>query len=307
MVKVRSFQGYLAKQFDADKIISPPYDVLNTEEAKEMAKGNDMCFLRVSKPEIDLPEGTDLYSSDVYAKGRSNLEYFMNQGYVVPDTEERMYLYMQRMGSREQYGLVAMASVEDYEQGLIKRHELTIKKKEEDRTRLSDAQNANLGPVFLAFKGGEDIEKRMMEIASTEEPYARVDGEDGTEHVVWKCSKEDSAGFESGFAGIESTYIADGHHRAASAYNVGKLRRQQAKEEGKDLTGEEPFLFFMAIHYPESNLQILDYNRVLKTLNGLAPDAFLGQVSQSYEITGPLDESLPRPSQKGECCLYLEH
>ncbi|MCU0824496.1 MAG: DUF1015 domain-containing protein [Leptospira sp.] len=133
-----SFQGYLANQSNADKIISPPYDVLNTEEAKVMASGNDMCFLRVSKPEIDLPEGTDLYSSDVYAKGRSNLEYFMHQGYVVEDTDQRMYIYMQKMGDREQYGIVAMASVEDYEQGKIKRHELTIKKKEEDRTRLSD-------------------------------------------------------------------------------------------------------------------------------------------------------------------------
>lgn len=138
MVKVRSFQGYLANQANADKIISPPYDVLNTEEAKEMAKGNDMCFLRVSKPEIDLPEGTNLYSNEVYSKGRENLEEFMNKGYVVEDTEERMYIYMQKMGDREQYGIVAMASVDDYEQGKIKRHELTIRKKEEDRTRLSD-------------------------------------------------------------------------------------------------------------------------------------------------------------------------
>ena len=145
-----------------------------------MAEGNDMCFLRVSKPEIDLPEGTDLYSPDVYQKGRDNLMYFREKGYIKEDSQSRMYIYMQKMGEREQYGIVAMASVEDYENGLIKRHELTIKKKEEDRTKLSDIQNANLGPVFLTFKGGEDIEKRMMEIAMIEEPYAVVDGHDGT-------------------------------------------------------------------------------------------------------------------------------
>ncbi len=154
MVKVRSFKAHLAQQENAAKIISPPYDVLNTEEAKEMADGNPMSFLRVSKPEIDLPAGTNLYSPEVYAKGRENLMLFRKEGWIHEDAEERMYIYMQKMQGREQYGIMAMASVEDYEQGRIKRHELTIKKKEEDRTRLSDTQNANLGPVFLTFKDG---------------------------------------------------------------------------------------------------------------------------------------------------------
>ena len=138
MVKVRKFQGFLANQANADRVISPPYDVLNSEEAKEMAKGNDMCFLRVSKPEIDLPAGTNLYSQEVYDKGRENLMLFRKEGFIVEDSEARMYIYMQKMGDREQYGIVGMASIEDYENGLIKRHELTIKKKEEDRTKLSD-------------------------------------------------------------------------------------------------------------------------------------------------------------------------
>lgn len=138
MVKVRKFKGCLADQANADKIISPPYDVLNTEEAKAMAAGNPMSFLRVSKPEIDLPEGTNLYAPEVYQKGRDNLVHFRKEGYIKEDTEERMYIYMQQMCERKQYGILAMASVEDYENGLIKRHELTIKKKEEDRTKLSD-------------------------------------------------------------------------------------------------------------------------------------------------------------------------
>ena len=172
MVKVRSFKANLANQANASKIKSPPYDVLNTEEAKEMAAGNEMCFLRVSKPEIDLPAGTNLYSPEVYAKGRENLLLFRKEGWIQEDIEERMYIYMQKMLGREQYGIMAMASVEDYENGLIKRHELTIKKKEEDRTKLSDTQNANLGPVFLTFKDGEAIEKRMMDIVRSTEPYA---------------------------------------------------------------------------------------------------------------------------------------
>jgi uncharacterized protein (DUF1015 family) len=178
MVKVRSFKACLANQANASKIISPPYDTLNTEEAKEMAAGNEMCFLRVSKPEIDLPAGTNLYAPEVYQKGRENLLHFRKEGYIVDDTEEKMYIYMQKMAGREQYGIMAMASVEDYENGIIKRHELTIKKKEEDRTRLSDTQNANLGPVFLAFKDGEGIEKRMMEIVHSTEPYSIVHSHD---------------------------------------------------------------------------------------------------------------------------------
>jgi len=164
MVKVTKFKGYLAKQDNVQSIIAPPYDVLNTEEAKEMAKGNEMSFLHVNKPEIDLPAGTDLYSEEVYQKGKENLDKFIREGLLVKDDEERMYIYMQKMGDTRQYGIVAAASVEDYENGSIKRHEQTIKKKEADRTKLSDTQSANVGPVFLTFKDGEIIEKKMTEI-----------------------------------------------------------------------------------------------------------------------------------------------
>jgi uncharacterized protein (DUF1015 family) len=165
-----------------------------------------------------------------------------------------------------------LASVDDYENGLIKRHELTIKKKEEDRTRLAATQNANLGPVFLAFKDGEAIEKRMMEIAVNNDPYSHVKGHDDTEHLLWKVPVDDSDFFQKEFEKISYTYIADGHHRAASAYNVGKLRRDEAIARGEQVTGLETFNFFMAIHFPESNLKILDYNRVLKTLNDFSAE-----------------------------------
>ena len=231
---------------------------------------------------------------------------FRKEGWIVEDIEERMYIYMQKMDGREQYGIVAMASVDDYESGLIKRHELTIKKKEEDRTRLSDTQNANLGPVFLTFKDGETIEKRMMDIVATQAPYASVHGSDDTDHVLWQCSVEDSAFFTQEFAGIPCTYIADGHHRAASAFNVGKMRRAAAIERGEALTGEEPFMFLMSINFPESNLKIMDYNRALKSLNGMAPADFIARVEESYEVTLLADGADPKPTQKGDSSMYIE-
>ena len=210
---------------------------MNTEEARKMASGNEMCFLRVSKPEIDLPPGTDLYSEEVYLKGRENLMLFREKGWVREDTVARMYVYMMKMEEREQYGIVAMSSVQDYEEQKIKRHELTIKKKEDDRTKLSDYQNANLGPLFLCFKDGEQIEQKMMEIAISTEPYTDLVTSDGIQHVLWQCTPEDSAYLENQFELIPHTYIADGHHRAASAFNVGKKRRQQALDSGIEVTG----------------------------------------------------------------------
>lgn len=199
-----------------------------------------------------------------------------------------------------------MASVDDYENGLIKRHELTIKKKEEDRTKLSDTQNANLGPVFLTFKDGEAIEKKMMEIATTQEPYSRVHGHDDTDHVLWKISAEDSEYLSKQFAEIPATYIADGHHRAASAFNVGKKRKEAAHARGEELTGEEPFMYFMSIFYPETNLKIMDYNRVLKSINGMSSEDFLTRISEAYDVQ-PLGEGgNPKPSKKGECSLFLD-
>lgn len=270
MVKVRQFQGYLADQPNVLKILSPEYDVVNTEEAREIAGTNEMCFLHVNKPEIDLPVGTSGYDKSVYEKGLENLELFKKAGYLKQDDHSRMYIYKQKMGEQSQFGIVALASIEDYENGLIKRHELTIKKKEEDRTKLTDIQNANIGPVFLTFRDGEAIEKKIMEIVVTTEPYSDVVTDDGVGHTLWKCSPEDSTFFSEEFAQIPHVYIADGHHRAASAYNVGKMRRDKAIAAGQEVTGEEPFNFFMAIHYPESNLKIMDYNRVLKTLNELS-------------------------------------
>mmetsp|Transcript_34140 Transcript_34140/g.25212 ORF Transcript_34140/g.25212 Transcript_34140/m.25212 type:complete len:163 (-) Transcript_34140:824-1312(-) len=161
MVKVRRFQGWLADQPNVGKIIAPAYDTLNTEEAKVMADGNPMSFLHVNKPEIDLPGDTNPYAPEVYEMGKKNLEMFRDKGFLKHDTEARMYIYMQKMGGRSQFGIVAGASVQDYEDNLIKKHEYTTYKKEKDRTDLTDIQNANIGPVFLTFRQGEDIQERL--------------------------------------------------------------------------------------------------------------------------------------------------
>jgi len=282
MVKVRKFHGYLAAPEVADKLISPPYDVLNTEEAREMASGNETSFLHVNKPEINLPPETNPYAQEVYDMGKKNLEAFKAKGWLKKDEKARVYLYRQRMGDSVQTGIVACTSIEDYETQKIKKHEHTIKKKEDDRTKLTDVQSANIGPVFLTFKEGDAITARMLEITSMTEPYKVVEADDKVQHTLWLCSEEDSDFFISQFESIPALYVADGHHRTAAAYNVGKIRRDKAIEEGIEITGEEPFNYFMSIIYPENQLHILDYNRVLKSLNGLSSEEFLEKLSSSY-------------------------
>ena len=179
MVKIRPFRGYLANQEHCAQVISPAYDTLNTEEARAMAEGNPMSFLNVNKPEITLDPETDPYADEVYTTGRANLEHFIEQGYLVQDTEDRMYIYQQSMGDHTQFGLIGLASVDDYENNRIKRHELTLEKKENDRTKLTDVQSANVGPVFLTFRENqESIKTRMSQIVTDQAPYGDVTCDD---------------------------------------------------------------------------------------------------------------------------------
>ena len=187
------------------------------------------------------------------------------------------------MGEHEQFGVVALSSVTDYENGQIKRHELTLPAKELDRTDLCDIQGANAGPVFLAFQEGDAVKMRIQEVVQSE-PYAHVKTEDTFEHTLWKVPVEDSKWMIEQFAEMDATYVADGHHRAAAAANVGKRRKERAAEAGTEVTGEEPFNFFMSILYPADNLKVLDYNRVLKTLNDISPSDFLDKLREAYVI-----------------------
>ena len=190
----------MANQENCDKIISPAYDTLNSDEARVMADGNALSFLHVNKPEIDLPVETDPYSDDVYNKGRENLLKFIEDGTLVQDSEDRMYIYEQTMGDHSQQGIIGLASIQDYENNKIKRHEYTLAKKEQDRTKLTDVQSANVGPVFLTFRDKqEDIKSKMTAITSSTEPWGDVTCSDGVRHVLWKCSAEDSMYFQEQF------------------------------------------------------------------------------------------------------------
>ena len=288
MVKVRPFQGYLANKKNAAKVISPAYDVLDTAEALAMSKGNPMSFLHVNKPEIDLPKGTDPYSDSVYQKGRENLLKFIEKGYLEEDSEETMYIYRQVMGSHTQQGIVALANINDYETNKIKRHEYTLPKKEQDRTKLTDIQCANVGPVFLTFSEmQEEIKAKMNEVINNNAPYGDVTCDDGNaivRHVLWRCPVAASNWFQKAFSKISALYVADGHHRTAAAYNVGKNKRDKALAAGLKVTGEEPFNYFMTLLYPADNLYVLDYNRVLKSLGNNTVDQFMAGLKKNFTI-----------------------
>lgn len=302
MVKVRKFKGYIPPKDKVDKVISPPYDVLDTKEARAMAGDNPMSFLRCNKPEIEFPDSTDPYSQQIYERARDNLQKFVKEGYLVKDTEDRMYVYAQKMGNHRQFAICALSSIEDYEASKIKKHELTRKDKEADRTKITDIQNANMGPVFLGYKHKETIDEVIKKVVSGE-PYSDVVTADGIQHTLWFIDPKTSDFLVQEFATIPETYICDGHHRAASAYNVGKMRRDKAIAEGKKVTGEEEFNFFLTLLYPDNNLKILDYNRVLKFLNNKTESQILYELMQKYIITPVNDE--PIPKKKGQHCLFI--
>lgn len=309
MVKIRPFKAYLANKEQCDKVISPAYDTLNTEEARAMADGNPMSFLNVNKPEITLPVETDPYADEVYNRGRDNLLHFIENGYLVQDTESRIYIYQQTMGDHTQFGLIGLASIQDYEQNRIKRHEFTLPKKEADRTKLTDVQSANVGPVFLTFRENQEtIKEHIAHVVTTTPAYGDVTCEDdGVRHVMWQCSAADTAFFVEQFEQISALYVADGHHRTAAAFNVGKLRQQRAMEAGESVTGEEPFNFFMTLFYPADNLLIMDYNRVIKSLNDLSVEQFMDALKEDFDVRPLADGETSKVESRHNYSLLIEN
>ncbi|OMJ87359.1 hypothetical protein SteCoe_10955 [Stentor coeruleus] len=301
MVKISAFRGYVVDQSLAQRLIAPPYDVLDSAEARVMAEGNEYSFLHCNKPEIDLAVDVDVYSDIVYETGRKNLMSFIEKNWLVHESQPIVYIYAITMNGRTQYGVVAAASVDDYENKLIKKHELTRKKKEEDRTKLTDIQGANVGPVFLTYRNCDRIDA-ITQVVTSKGAFVDVVTDDQVRHTFWKCSVEETHEIVDAFANIPCTYIADGHHRAASAYNVCKLRRQRALDKGVVVDPNDDCNFFLAIHFPDNQLKIMDYNRVLKDLNGNSPDEFLGKLAENFEI---FDIESPNPKQKHEFSLFL--
>jgi uncharacterized protein (DUF1015 family) len=292
MATLKPFAALLPKPALAAQICELPYDVMSSDEAREIAGGNPLSFLHVSKPEIDLPPGTDLYSAEVYARGRENFQRLIAQGALQPDIRPHFYLYRQVMGSHSQVGLVAAASCAEYEKNLIKKHEFTRPDKEDDRVRHIETLNAQTGPVFLTYRASETFDafvaKRIVE-----KPTVDLTAKDGVRHTAWTISDPGEIEMiEAQFARIPFLYIADGHHRSAAAWRVFKSRNG-AGESAR----------FLAVIFPHNQMQILPYNRVLKDLNGRTPGQLLEILRTVFTINP--GAGTPKPVLKHDVSLYL--
>ncbi len=301
MVRIREFKALRPREDEAAAVASPPYDVLDSREARVLARGKPYSFLHVVKPEIDLPEETDPYDETVYLKGRENLDRLAADGVLIDDEEPALYFYRQVMGKHSQTGLVVCASIEDYENDRIKKHEHTRAEKEADRIRHVETLNANTGPVFLTYRADREMDRLAGELTSAEPLYDFTAG-DGVRHTVWKVTGAETVRKIKGFfSRLDSLYVADGHHRSASAVRVGQKRR----EANPAHTGEEEYNFFLAVLFPHDQLQIMDYNRVVKDLNGFSPEEFLGRVAEKFEVEASRNNRPGRPAGLHEFGMYL--
>ena len=302
MSKIKPFCALRPSPEQANAVASPPYDVLDSKEARVMAQGNPLSFLHVSKPEIDLDSSVDLYADTVYAKAAENMRRMVQDRVYARDEAPCLYLYQQEMKIGEklhvQVGLVAGACSEEYEKDLIKKHELTRADKEKDRTRHLEALNANAGPVFLTYRASESIDAMIDAERKRERLYDFV-SPDGIRHVVWIIREADRIrAFVDAFAKIPCLYIADGHHRCASGVAIGAKRRAQNPCH----TGCEEYAHFLAVMFPHDQLYIMDYNRVVLDLNGLDEPAFLAKVRERFDVAETKEK---RPSKATEFGMFL--
>jgi len=298
MADVRPFRGIRPEFENAEKVACPPYDVLNTAEAREIIAGNDASFLRIVRSEADLPEGVDPCSPEVYGRARENLASFLKKGLLIQDENPSFYLYTLVEGVHRQTGLIAGASAEEYIAGSIRKHELTRKAKEEDRVRHIDSLNVNSGPVLLTYEADMEIDALVRKCVERE-PVAAFEDEAGVEHILHKIDDgivvEE---FRNLFSKIDTLYIADGHHRSASAARVFEKRRDANSAH----TGDEEYCFFLSVIFPDEQLKILAYNRVVKDLKGLTEAAFLEKVEEAFQVTR---SGVKEPTAKGEFSMYL--
>lgn len=280
MARIKPFRGLRPRGELAHKVASPPYDVLDSDEARQMAHGNPLSFLHVNKPEIDLPPSMDLYRDEVYAKGAENFKKLRDEGVFFQDPSPCLYVYQQKMGDHIQVGLVACASVEEYEQGLIKKHEHTRPDKEKDRARHIEALHAQAGPVFLTYRSSDEINK-LVERVRFQDPEVDFVAPDGIAHTFFVVSQEEwIRKIVAAFGKILYLYVADGHHRSAAALRV----RDAFKAKNPNHTGEEEYNFFLSVLFPHNQMKIMDYNRAVRDLHGLAPEAFLERIQENFVV-----------------------
>lgn len=303
MAIVRPFKALRPAPEYADKVVSLPYDVMNRAEAAEMAKGNPYSYLHICRAEIDMPEQDNVYDRSVYEKAKSNIYDFYDKGVFIREEKPAYYVYREIMDGRVQTGFVACASIDDYSNDIIKKHELTRKEKELDRINHFDICSANTEPVFFTYKQNSDLAAIIAETVKGKPEYDIVDA-NGVAHILWVITDEAvCAKIQDTFENkIDYLYIADGHHRSASAANVGLKRRA----ENPDYSGEEEFNFFMACIFPDEDLAVFDYNRVVKDLNGHAQKEFLEIISQKFDVE-KLDVTEPyRPEALHTFGMFLK-
>ena len=300
MKLIRPFNALRPRPELAARVAAPPYDVLNREEALEMASGNEFSFLRVNKPEIDVAPDIDAYDPRVYQRGAQNLQRFIEQGILQRDDTPCFYVYRQVMGAHSQVGLVAVASVAAYEQNMIKKHEFTRPDKEDDRVNHINTLSAQVGPVFLTYRARPEIDALMAQVQAQAPVYDFV-AQDGNRHVFWVVSDTGMIdSIQRAFDSVDCLYVADGHHRSAAAQRVKELR----KAANPAHTGEEAYNWFSSVIFPHNQMQILDYNRVLKDLNGLSEQEFLQKIQACFNVRESKAGAI-KPAHAHQFTLYL--
>lgn len=301
MAIIKPFRGIRPPQNLVEQVASRPYDVLNSDEARAEAEGNEKSLYHIIRPEIDFPIGTDEHEERVYLKAAENFARFRSEGWLVQDSRENYYVYAQTMNGKTQYGLVVCAHVEDYVNGVIKKHELTRRDKEEDRMKHVRVNNANIEPVFFAYPAQEEINAIVARYTAQAPVYSFVAELDGFGHEFWVIDNDaDIARITELFAAMPALYIADGHHRSAAAALVGLEKAKQNPNH----RGDEEYNYFMAVCFPEDQLTIIDYNRVVKDLNGLSDEAFLEAVAKHFDVEDKGTEEY-RPAALHNFSLYL--
>lgn len=302
MAIVKPFKGIRPPQEYVERVESRPYDVLDSDEARAEAGDNEMSLYRIIKPEINFPEGTSEYDPRVYEKAAENFQMFQDKGWLVQDEKEQYYIYAQTMNGKTQYGLVVCAHCDDYKSGVIKKHELTRRDKEEDRMKHVRVNNANIEPVFFAYPDNVVLNELLMRYAATTPVYDFIAPIDGFRHQFW-CVTDDAdiATITEEFSKMPSLYIADGHHRSAAAALVGAEKQQQNPNH----RGDEEYNYFMAVCFQASQLTILDYNRVVKDLNGLTSEQFLNALKKNFEVEDK-GTDIYKPARLHEFSLYLD-
>lgn len=301
MKLVKAFRGLRPSSDLASQVASHPYDVLNREEAYELAKDNPHSFLHINKPEVDIDPDVSVYDSQVYAKGRENLDRFVSDGILQRDSEERLYIYRQTMGEHSQVGIVAVASVAAYEAGLYKKHEFTRPDKEDDRVNHMDALAAQVGPVMGTYKANAEIDQLVQQVTAST-PCYDFEAEDGTSHTFWVIEDGDlNVKLEAAMNRLDCLYVADGHHRSAAASRVQALYADRNDSH----SGEESYNWFLTVLFPHDQMQILDYNRIIKDLNGASAQGFLAALAKHFDVSVVDDAIAAKPASAKQFGLYL--